>query len=180
MGWNLRPINSSLPEYSLTVTTLPPWGDCECKQLPKQLKWGCMAIHRSGLHTVTHHPFKHTDDAVLLAWLVQHHRSSLVEAIYIGRQMQSCFPPCSLPCPDPVFPSTAASAGGKIRGSFLSGVMLLHHPYQAQISASHKGLALLLLWWKCDLCFSSSSICFIQGNHCAKPWSHRSRWHSSS
>lgn len=52
MGWNLRPINSCHREHSLIVTTKPPWGDCECKQLLKLHKWDCTAVHRSGLPTV--------------------------------------------------------------------------------------------------------------------------------
>ena len=59
MGWNPRHINSCHPECSLTVTTKSPSGDCECKQLLKLHKWDCVAVHRSGLHTVdTSPPFQ--------------------------------------------------------------------------------------------------------------------------
>lgn len=72
--------------------------------------------------------------------------------------MQSCFPVG----PSPIhilFSHRQQSAGGKGGGSLLCGVTLLHHPHQAQMSASHKGLALLIL------IFSSSSLRFIHGNH---------------
>lgn len=58
LGWNLRPVNSCHPECSLTVTTKPPWGDCDCKQLLKPHIWDCAAVHRSGLHIVNTSPFQ--------------------------------------------------------------------------------------------------------------------------
>lgn len=167
MRWNLRPINSCHPECSLTVTTKPPRGDCECKQLLKSHIWDCVAVRRSGLHTVNTSPFWTHKRCSFVGLANAPPLSPSSRAQYVGecgRQMQSCFAPCSPPYTDPVFPSTAESAGGKTGGCLLWGVMLPHRPHQAQMSASHTGSALLLLWQECDLCFSGSSICFIQGN----------------
>lgn len=91
MGWNLTPISSCHPEWSLTVTVKPPWGNwvqaaAEAKKKKKKMQ--CMAIHRSGL---------------LLG----------------GMQGGSCRAPCAMSYPDLVFSTTAEFAGLQSRGSFL-------------------------------------------------------------
>lgn len=163
MGWNLRLISSCHPECGLTVTTKPLWGGCEPKQLLKLHKWDRVAAHRSGLHIVDISPFQTHKRCSFFGLADAPPLPVSSRAQCIGGMQGGSFPPCSLPYPDPVFPSAAESIGDKDGGSHLWDVTLQQHRHRAQVSASR--LALLLLQQERDLCFSGSLICFIQGNH---------------
>lgn len=154
MGWNLSPIKCCHPECSLTVTAKPP-GKAECKQLLKLHRQDCMEIHPLTCTLSTHHPCQHTSNALLLVWLRQCQCPSLAELRVQGGKCRAAFLLVTA-LPTSCFPSAGVSKGA---GSLLCGVPLLHHPHQAQMSARHKGLALLIL------IFSSSSLCIIHGNH---------------
>lgn len=141
MGWNLTPISSCHPEWSLTVTVKPPWGNwvqaaAEAKKKKKKMQ--CMAIHRSGL---------------LLG----------------GMQGGSCRAPCAMSYPDLVFSTTAEFAGLQSRGSFLwllhgyiVPIWLRCQPATRDQPSCYCDRSVIF----CFLFFSSSLICLIQGNHC--------------
>lgn len=87
---------------------------------------GLWAVHRSGQYIVNTSPFKtHKQCSFIgLADAPPLPLSSRAQG-NAGRWRQSCCGPCAPPYPDPVFPSTTESAGGKLGGSLLWGVTLL-------------------------------------------------------
>jgi len=70
---------------------------------------------------------------------MRHHCPSLEELSArgnAGRQTQSFFAPCSPPCPDPVFPSTAEFAGGKTGDSSVGCYAAASSPSGSDVSKS--------------------------------------------